>query len=66
MSYNLYDQELLNYGFTQSGTVDTGSETNTAMSYGKIENGITTVVIVNPLDSYDGFNCMSVVVGRTT
>lgn len=58
MIYNLYDQELLKKGFTQSGFSDNGSGSSTAANYGKYENGIATAVIITPLDNYGGEGCM--------
>jgi len=66
MSYNLYDQELLKYGFFQDGLSDDSSGANTSMSYGKYEEGIVTAVIINPLDNYNGEGCMSIIVGKAT
>ena len=58
MSYNLYDQELLKWGFSQTDIAD-----NSATGYVKCKNGVTSAVIVKPSDSYNGLGCISIIVG---
>jgi len=63
MSYNLYDQELREWGYSLEAVTNDSSGKPAICRYVKYDSNNMYMVLFNPIDNYMGNDCMTVTVG---